>query len=110
MSPPTLRQLPRGSPSTNGHAVTSAFAAKLLQADMILIAGGYPDAGKQMLGSGAWATSALLLDVASAGNGTLSGDGGADILIGQRGNDVINGGDDDDTLRRQGDQHRQHWY
>ncbi|RYE82614.1 MAG: calcium-binding protein, partial [Hyphomicrobiales bacterium] len=83
---------------SNGHAVDSAFAGKLLTADMILLAGGYTDTGKQLATNGAWATSALLLDVTAGGNDTIYGEVGDDILIGQRGSDTIDGGDGNDTI------------
>ncbi|WP_374624712.1 calcium-binding protein, partial [Devosia sp.] len=84
--------------NTNQHAVDSTYAAALLNSDMVLLAGGYTDAGKQLSGNGAWATSALLVELESGWNDTLQGEDQDDLLIGQRGSDSLAGGNGNDTL------------
>ncbi len=76
------------------------LAAKLLTADLIVLAGGYDaDGAKRMQAdTKAWETVAVLIDLEPSADDVLDGGAGDDVLFGQRGRDQLLGGDGDDTL------------
>ncbi len=76
------------------------LAAKILQADMVVLAGNYEADGSRALqpDNDAWRTSLLLLEFEPAGHDTILGDDGDDVLIGQRGNDNLSGNAGNDSV------------
>ena len=76
------------------------FADQILNAEQLLLTGNYNADGSKVINAatGAWDTNALLLDFAPAYNDQLAGGTGDDIIIGQRGDDNISGGDDSDLI------------
>jgi Ca2+-binding RTX toxin-like protein len=77
-----------------------ALAAKLLQADVLLLGGTYLPGGTREINSdtGTWATKLYLIDIVDANDDTLRGGDGEDLLFGQRGNDQLEGGAGNDSL------------
>ena len=105
----------------------AATVDKLLDADLVLLAGAVKaDGTRSLLANGDWDARALLLELLRDGNDTLSGgdgndaiygqmgadtlagDTGNDFLAGGTGNDIVDGGDGDDTARRRRRDHRRH--
>ena len=70
---------------------SSAINASLLGDEMWLVAGVQDSKGK-------WTTHLLSLDLYAAGNDTILGNEGDDLLFGQRGNDTIYGGAGNDYI------------
>ena len=95
----------------------AATVAKLIDADLVLLAGAVKaDGTRSLLANGDWDARALLLELLRDGSDTLyggdgndaiygqmgadtlAGDTGNDFLAGGTGNDIVDGGDGDDTL------------
>jgi Ca2+-binding RTX toxin-like protein len=63
----------------------------LVEADMILVAGGVDGLDVPLRVSGHWSTTQFLVDIHEADDDTLQGGDGDDVIVGQRGHDVIDG-------------------
>ncbi|HUJ86770.1 MAG TPA: hypothetical protein VLX30_07975 [Burkholderiales bacterium] len=71
----------------------------LMNSDVALLTGAYnADGSKQMLDRCDWNTQAILLDLVSDGNDTISGGDGNDAIYGQLGNDTLSGGAGNDFI------------
>ncbi|TVS20405.1 MAG: calcium-binding protein, partial [Planctomycetaceae bacterium] len=76
------------------------LARQLLEADLVLLVGGFLPNGHKLFNSdnAAWATYALLIDLVEASHDELYGVAGNNILFGQRGDDRLYGGTGNDVL------------
>ena len=74
------------------------LSRSLVEADIIIVAGGVDGLDIPLRDSGNWSTTQLLVDIHEADGDTLQGGDGDDIIVGQRGHDVIDGDAGDDYL------------
>ena len=76
------------------------LAAKIMQADMVLVTGAFGADGAKYLNpdNQAWQTDALLVDLVGANDDTMDGGDDGDFIVGQRGDDTLTGGDGHDVL------------
>ena len=82
-----------GSYALDTVAATPALARTLVEADRLLLTGGYNADGTRSLdANGTWDMLVHLIELAADGNDTLSGGDGDDALFGGRGNDTLAGG------------------
>ena len=79
----------------NSELLTAEFIAS---SSLLFVAGAYKEDGSKFLDavSGEWVMDVFTFDLVEAFDDTLEGDGGDDVLIGQRGNDFLSTGQGDD--------------